>query len=170
MATVIPLDSSREEIFEQVAHVESLRKLENSRHSSTLPKVLQGSRVVELLTKYVKEEPLFALAEKHQEIGKSLKSYMQDENLKMLETIRKEFPDKTIHLVHLPEKEEVEAKNYEVEVAEIASDLDVNYFPALKACDWSIDLFHPNDTHPNKAGYKRVTDCVEQYLFAKRTR
>lgn len=86
-----------------------------------------------------------------------------------LRKIREDFPSTEIRLVHLPQKDEVAAGEYFMDVGTIAEGVGIRYFPALHECDWSEDMFFRLDPHPNAKGYRNIAACVSRYLFGSRT-
>jgi hypothetical protein len=89
-----------------------------------------------------------------------------DYALQELHKIQNEFPSAEIDLIHLPQKYEVLTNNYYINIADQVADMGVNYYPALKNCSWSMDMFFTRDGHPNSRGYENITKCVSGYLFA----
>jgi hypothetical protein len=87
-------------------------------------------------------------------------------NLEALAGIRADFPIVPITLVHFPQKEEVQGGRYELDLEETAARLNVDYFPALTRCSWSLDQFYVLDAHPTAAGYQTLAECLSRYLFA----
>jgi hypothetical protein len=88
---------------------------------------------------------------------------LQD-NLAALVGVRSDFPDLPIHLVRVPQKEEVVQGRYTLDVEREARAANIEYFPALTACPWTVDMFYPRDAHPNERGYAHLTRCVANYL------
>ena len=88
-----------------------------------------------------------------------------EHSLLSLKKIRDAFPAAEIHLVHLPQKEEVAMGAYMLDFGKRVEETGIRYFPALKRCDWSGDMFFKHDPHPNKAGYENISSCVSNYLF-----
>ena len=84
-----------------------------------------------------------------------------------LRAIREEFGGIPVHLVHLPQKNEVRVGRYELDLQDGTTRLGINYFPALTRCDWSLEMFHERDGHPNAHGYEAVSGCVANYLGLK---
>ena len=68
--------------------------------------------------------------------------------------------------MHLPERHEVKSGRYDLgDLGSLATSLDIEYFPALDRCEWSVSMYHPNDPHPNAQGYAMLSACIEAYLF-----
>lgn len=88
-----------------------------------------------------------------------------ERSLLLLRNIRDAFPLAEIHLVHLPQKEEVATGAYLLDFGERMEGTGIRYFPALKRCNWSGDMYFKHDAHPNSAGYKNISSCVSNYLF-----
>ena len=90
-------------------------------------------------------------------------------SLESLRKIKETFPDSEIHFIHLPEKQEVARAKYDLEaVGKAIAGIGIAYFPALKACQWSEEMFFVHDPHPNGAGYENISGCVSRYLFGQR--
>jgi hypothetical protein len=85
-------------------------------------------------------------------------------NLRALADIRTEFPAIPITLAHFPQVEEIQAREYELNLAEATSELDVEYFAALTQCSWSEEMYHAVNRHPNERGYRNFADCLWRYL------
>jgi hypothetical protein len=85
-------------------------------------------------------------------------------NLEALAGIRRDFPALPITLAHFPQNNEVQAGRYHLELADVASQLDIDYFPALTRCSWSREMYHAANQHPNEAGYRNFADCLWQHL------
>ena len=88
-----------------------------------------------------------------------------DPNLEALAGIRRDFPDLPITLAHFPQMDEVQAGRYALELTEAASELGIDYFPALTRCSWSRDMYHAVNLHPNAVGYKNFARCLSQHLL-----
>lgn len=88
-----------------------------------------------------------------------------ERSLLLLKEIRDAFPLAEIHLVHLPQKEEVAMGAYLLDFGGRVEGTGIRYFPALKQCNWSGDMYFKHDAHPNGAGYKNISSCVSNYLF-----
>lgn len=85
-------------------------------------------------------------------------------SLESLRKIRRDFNNMTVDFIHLPQKHEVAKGEYEIEVRGDIEGMGIKYFPALKECAWSKDMFHSRDSHPNSRGYQNISDCVSRYL------
>lgn len=88
-------------------------------------------------------------------------------SLLTLKKIRDAFPAAEVHLVHLPQKEEVAMGAYLLDIGNRMDATGIRYFPALKRCNWAQDMYFKVDAHPNAAGYKNISDCVSRYLFSE---
>jgi lysophospholipase L1-like esterase len=82
-----------------------------------------------------------------------------------LQRIRDRFPDVKLYFIHLPEVFEVEQNNYDIDIENQVKSIGFDYFPALKRCQFSRELFYPNDSHPNMKGYQLIERCISDYLF-----
>lgn len=176
IATVIDANASEEDIL---ARVENLRRQRTQEaqagdriaESGTLSGLLGQSRLFMLLYDIAQDNPLFAVGEKDQRVSRALKDFVKRENFQALEGIRADFPDIPIRLVHLPERHEVQSGRYDLEdLGNLATSLDIEYFPALNRCEWSASMYHPNDPHPNERGYATLSACIEAYLFPEERR
>jgi lysophospholipase L1-like esterase len=85
-------------------------------------------------------------------------------NLEALAGIRTDFPKLPITLAHFPQVDEVRNGRYELDLAQEASDLAIDYFPALMRCSWSADMYHAANLHPNAVGYRNFADCLWLHL------
>lgn len=90
-----------------------------------------------------------------------------DVNLDALAGIRADFPTTPVALVHFPQKEEVESGAYRLDLGEAAATLDIQYFPALTRCTWSLDMYHALDGHPNANGYANMATCLTDQFFSE---
>jgi hypothetical protein len=79
--------------------------------------------------------------------------------------IKNAFPMAKICLIHLPQKNEVETNRYELDIRKEIQDIGIEYFSTLAECSWSLDMFFPNDGHPNGLGYRNISNCVSNILF-----
>ena len=87
--------------------------------------------------------------------------------VKALGRIRERFPEARIHLVHLPQKDEVMEKRYRMSDLEVVLDpFDIVYRPLLERREWSLDMYHSHDPHPNDKGYDAIRAAVARELFA----
>ena len=90
-------------------------------------------------------------------------------SLRALIRIREAFAHAEIHLIHLPEKQEVARGAYSLSnLGDSVREIGMDYFPALKECGWSESMFHVNDSHPNASGYANMAKCVSGYLFGRK--
>ncbi len=85
-------------------------------------------------------------------------------NLEALAGIRSDFPGLPITLAHFPQLNEVRTGRYDLDLTGEASDLGINYFPALTRCSWSPEMYHAANRHPNAAGYRNFADCLWLHL------
>jgi hypothetical protein len=86
-------------------------------------------------------------------------------NLDALAGIRADFPGTPITLVHFPEKDEIENGRYRLNLRDHAESLGIQYFPALRQCSWSPDMYHAHDGHPNAKGYANMQKCLTEHFF-----
>lgn len=102
-------------------------------------------------------------------LGRSVYTNMNiKRSLHSLKEIRDTFPNTDIHLVHLPQKEEVAIGAYQLEFSHQVEEMGIKYYPALTRCNWSNDMFFANDSHPNRSGYENISFCVSEYLLFNR--
>lgn len=104
-------------------------------------------------------------------VARSARTVFQDrkgDSVQALRKIREAFPSAEIHLIHLPQKQEVEKGSYSLRGMgyEIEA-IGISYFPALRECDWREDMFFVHDNHPNQPGYDNIRECVSGYLFRR---
>lgn len=167
MATFIPYEASTSDLFRHVAEVKKERQLLNEEKNSIfsdVKRIFSFSRFFTLLFHYIEHEPLFVLAEKKQEIGTLLKKYMKGKNVISLKQLRDRYPLIPFTVIHLPEKGEVERRHYDIDLENDLKGTDIHYIPVLKECQWSEDFFYEHDTHPNKKGYEKISECVEREI------
>lgn len=88
-----------------------------------------------------------------------------DVNLEALAGIRADFPRLPITLAHFPQKDEVERRGYDLDLAEPAGRLGIDYFAALTGCEWSLNMYHRVNGHPNASGYENFAQCLSRHLF-----
>ena len=88
-----------------------------------------------------------------------------DVNLEALAGIRADFPKLPITLAHFPQKEEVERRGYDLDLAEPAGRLGIDYFAALTSCEWSLNMYHRVNGHRNASGYENFAQCLSRHLF-----
>ena len=91
-----------------------------------------------------------------------------DVNLEALAGIRADFPDLPITLAHFPQWQEVEGGRYQLDFSEPSEQLRVDYFPALMRCQWSREMYHRVNRHPNASGYDNFAGCLSRHLFQRR--
>jgi hypothetical protein len=91
-----------------------------------------------------------------------------DVNLEALAGIRRDFPTLPITLALFPQVDEVQQGAYHLDLAQAASHLDIDYFPALTRCSWSTDMYHRANLHPNARGYRSFADCLWRHLTRAR--
>ena len=85
-------------------------------------------------------------------------------NLISLKNIVATFPNANISLIHLPGKEEVKKNRYNIDIKDRIEEIGIDYFPALELYDWSVNMFHENDGHPNHYGYLNISKFVAKQL------
>jgi hypothetical protein len=84
-----------------------------------------------------------------------------------IKKIREEFPDANITFFHIPEKHEAMDQRYSLNPRKQFEALGVHYFPALKKYDWSAQMYHKRDSHPNVYGYKKIQTYVKDFILSK---
>ena len=85
-------------------------------------------------------------------------------SLASLQRVIETHRDKPVKVIHLPKKEEVAAGGYSVDLRREIEALDASYLSALDECDWSAEMYHTNDGHPNALGYSNISRCVSRLL------
>ena len=170
MATIINANATESEILQRAAELGAARltatvQSKDRPSPEAPPNLLRNSRLFMLIYNLYQENPLIAAGEKTQRVSDALLYFAKNENFNALDRIRTSFPSTPIRLVHLPERHEVSSGHYDLDLKDHTRRLEIEYFPALTQCDWSVDMFHPNDPHPNPHGYANVSTCVENYLF-----
>ena len=86
--------------------------------------------------------------------------------LRHLKRIKKLFSTREVYLIHLPQRKEVLNGTYEIDLEEHVVSIGIKYFPALRGCKWSKEMFYSNNKHPNSFGYRTISNCVGRYLSA----
>jgi hypothetical protein len=86
-------------------------------------------------------------------------------NLEALAGIRTDFPNLPITLAHFPQIGEIEAAEYEFDFSAATASARIDYFQALTQCEWSVDMYHRVNSHPNAAGYRNFARCLSRHLF-----
>jgi hypothetical protein len=87
-----------------------------------------------------------------------------DDALETIGALAAAHSESRFQVIHLPEVDEVRAGAYRVEIEEALGARGVDYFPALDECEWSDELFHERDPHPNRQGYEAIARCVGRRL------
>jgi hypothetical protein len=72
-------------------------------------------------------------------------------------------PGTRVHVIQLPQVDEVERKAYHIDLRPRLGD-GADYFSALDRCSFSRELYHARDSHPNRAGYEVLAQCLAGYL------
>jgi lysophospholipase L1-like esterase len=72
---------------------------------------------------------------------------------------------KRVLFIHIPEKSEVNTKEYRYNIAQELKDLGIEYYPILKTHKWDKSMYHIHDGHPNDKGYKHISNIVEEILI-----
>lgn len=127
----------------------------------------------ELLTGWIRELRLLTLVKRaSRNVSESFgqKKKVLDQSLVSLQGLRAAFPKTEIHLIHLPEQDEVATGRYRLDIAKPVAEMGIEYFPALDRCVWSKDMFLEHDKHPNGRGYRHIARCVSDYLFSPAVR
>lgn len=154
IANVIPPTSTHEDILRRVEDIAS----ERTNSLSTTRKFLKQSELLALSVMALRNLWEKDYEDEFEDIESSLRS---------LKNIKDKFPLAELHLIHLPQQQEVAKGDYLVEhLGKSIRDMGIMYFPALKECEWSDRMFFAQDSHPNSLGYENITECVSKYLFA----
>jgi len=169
VARVVDFDITEEKVHELVENIISMRieleAAENINDDSTpFTWLVRNSRLLDLSYSLYHGLPLFAAGERKQRVSAALKRIVVNKNIQVLEKIRDQFPAINIHFLHLPERHEVSSGSYDREIREHIEQLEIKYFPTLQQCNWSEDMFHLYDLHPNDKGYENITRCVKDYI------
>ena len=161
---VVPFKSSVEYVLGKASELATERRRRLKSSDWNVRDLLGISRVASLAYLAFKGEPLVAAGEKRQSISPILLRFIERGSFGSLQQIRKDFPDINIRLIHIPEKQELARGEYEVDVAEEAKAMGIQYIPALRKCQWSVKGYHLRDPHPNDLGYEHITKCVAAVL------
>ncbi len=72
---------------------------------------------------------------------------------------------KRVLFIHIPEKSEVDIKEYRYDISQELKDLGIEYYPILKTHKWDRGMYHIHDGHPNDKGYENISKIVEEILI-----
>ena len=72
--------------------------------------------------------------------------------------------DERTHFIHLPEKEEVAAGAYSINLRRKIEALGISYYAALHEDEWTLERFFSKNNHPNSIGYEAIADYVARCL------
>jgi len=87
-----------------------------------------------------------------------------EEGMATLGSISTKHPDKKRTFIHLPQKSEVAASEFELDLRKDVESQGFIYFSSMEHCSWSLGMFLELDGHPNRLGYENITRCVAQAL------
>ena len=154
IARIFPLASSKEEILKIASSIVT------EKNNVPIRSIKEFLRRSELLTFTVRTLRSITVGEGDE---KSI-----EYSLNSLREIRTQFPEEKIHLIHIPQKQEIIKGEYLLKrIGERVKDIGIMYYPALEKCDWSEKMFYIRDAHPNKIGYENILKCVSGYLLAQ---
>ncbi len=168
-AEIINYEITEKELQERIDQhwVRWHERIVNNRLSThPLALLFSYSRLSSLVIQLLEKQPIFAVGERNQKIGRPIIRYAEERSFEALEKIGNRFPNTKIRFIHLPEKEEVRTKQYNLEIQSRIKEMGFDYFPALNECPWTPEMFYTMDNHPNEQGYENLMKCVEKYLFS----
>jgi hypothetical protein len=100
----------------------------------------------------------------HQQFRRFKLQLLSSKSLARLADLRKAFPNKTMRFIHLPSMRELSRGGYDLYLEDDITEMGIEYFPAMTACDWPEGMFIPEDRHPNAIGYAAISNCVANHL------
>ena len=92
------------------------------------------------------------------------KNIMYTESLNKLKMMFNTFPNAKFRLFHIPEKQEVHANQYSINIEQDMQNIGIEYIPLLTQCSWSKNMYHKLDAHPNDIGYANLAKCITQIM------
>jgi hypothetical protein len=122
----------------------------------------QKKRAPRLRDRLIDDSRLAALL--HQHYRRFKLQLLSSKSLSRLADLRKAFPNKTIRFIHLPSMRELGQGDYDLHLKDDITEMGIEYFPAMTACDWPEGMFIPEDGHPNAIGYAAISNCVATHL------
>ncbi len=147
-------DATSDEVLHTAAM--HLRDANTRLRKNPLRQTLKRSRLVRFVLERLRSQ---------QARGSLGKKEPSEHALNLLSEISLRFPKTTLHLIHLPQKHEIHQGSYDTIISPSAvQKRRVNYFAALSECPWDVEMFYPNDSHPNAKGYDSILSCVSRYL------
>lgn len=156
-ATVIGYHDSKAAVLEHVRRVgrETAARRTRPGVSERLRALAQHSQLLRRVSRIVKARS-------------AARRRRVDANVAALAGLKARFPTVPITFIHLPEKEEVQIGAYLLDAERRVRELGITYYPALRLCRWSPEMFLPRDNHPNAIGYQQVERCVLKLLLEQR--
>jgi hypothetical protein len=85
------------------------------------------------------------------------------DSVAVLDKIKARYPDVEFRVFHIPEKSELLAGKYSVNVVNELEALKIGYVPLLLGCDFDISMYHKHDGHMNDDGYAYLAECISKY-------
>jgi len=68
-------------------------------------------------------------------------------------------------LFHIPEKSQVFASKYYVDIYRDIELMGLECIPLLHTCEWLTSMYHKHDEHPNQSSYANLVDCITGKIY-----
>jgi len=78
--------------------------------------------------------------------------------------IAADFSASKVRVIQLPTKPELISGTYILDPSDELKDHSIDYVSLLDDCEWSLDMFHTHDDHPNDTGYRNIAECMAKVL------
>lgn len=86
------------------------------------------------------------------------------QSMSELVKIAADFPGSRVRVIQLPTKAEIISRAFILDPAVELANHSIDYVSLLDECEWSMDMFHTHDDHPNDRGYRNIADCMARVL------
>lgn len=152
IAKIVAQESTQDEVLNFATSVVIDRNIFNNGGDGWFKRLAKKSKLLRFLMANVKA----STSDQSQELEKSIQY-----SLTALKKIKKSFPEVDVKFIHLPQKEEVATGKYLLDgIQEKVEKIGVSYTPILFDGTWSLEMYHEEDSHPNRLGYDKIYDCV----------
>lgn len=78
--------------------------------------------------------------------------------------LQEAYRGRAAYLLQTPQKHEVSNGRYDVDLSDWADTLGLRYISLLERCNWTAQMYHVRDSHPNQLGYDNLRRCVSIVL------
>lgn len=86
------------------------------------------------------------------------------QSMSELQKIAADFGASRVRVIQLPTKPEIVSGAYILNPSDELTEYSIDYVSLLDECEWSMDMFHTHDDHPNDTGYRNIADCLARIL------